>query len=215
MQRFAATALTGGIAALTATSGLAEGPFGQIDLSPYVGLQSASLPVRTFSDVSGNDLGFGAARENAAVTGLRIGSRLRVELLASQAASSSGVSTSCLGPGKCFDTPFDSESLSILGALWLDLPVAPRITPYIGGGLGSLRTSITVAGTTEQDWAPMSQLGMGLRIGITDHLGLDVGVRRTTRTVRGSLLAATGLTSAPADLRSITETAALRVTFEF
>ncbi len=215
MQRFAATALTGGIAALTATSGLAEGPFGQIDLSPYVGLQSASLPARTFSDGSGNELGFGTAHENAAVAGMRIGNRLRFELLASETGSSGGVSTSCLGPGKCFDTPFDSESLSILGALWLDMPVVPHITPYVGGGLGSLRTSITASGTTEQDWAPMSQLGLGLRIGVTDRIGLDLGVRRTSRTVRGSLLAATGLAAASADLRSTAETAAIRITFEF
>ena len=77
----------------------------------------------------------------------------------------------------------DAHVLALTGNAWFQPPFDWRIVPYAGGGVGpALQVREGRSSITRRDLDQISavfawQLGAGLRIGISDRLSADLGVR--------------------------------------
>jgi opacity protein-like surface antigen len=73
--------------------------------------------------------------------------------------------------------------IALVGNAWLQPPLEWRVLPYVGGGVGPAlqiregRSSITRRDLDEISGVFAWQLGAGLRIGISERLSADLGVR--------------------------------------
>jgi opacity protein-like surface antigen len=73
----------------------------------------------------------------------------------------------------------ESAALFMMGNLWKDIRLSDTVQPYIGGGLG---TAIFSSKEKNQIWKDTSvglaaQAGVGVRVGLSDRVALDVGYR--------------------------------------
>jgi opacity protein-like surface antigen len=81
-----------------------------------------------------------------------------------------------------FDPDMNGETAAVfmLGNLWKDFRFSDTIQPYVGAGLGT--ATLIADENDDHRWddiniALAGQVGAGLRVGLTDHLALDVGYR--------------------------------------
>lgn len=82
--------------------------------------------------------------------------------------------TTCGGSGNTFVIPGSRvRQLSVMGNLWLDLPVGGRLTPYVGGGLGVSGFEVDGEGKGKFAW----QLGAGLAVNLSQSLALTADFR--------------------------------------
>jgi opacity protein-like surface antigen len=104
--------------------------------------------------------------------GFNFGDNLRGEL----EVSNIGDTVDCTG--KCLVNEADVDVLSILGNVWLDLPIDGTVTPYIGAGVGYADISLDFGAFGEiSDWDFVYQAGAGVRAEIAQGAYLDFGYR--------------------------------------
>ncbi len=106
--------------------------------------------------------------------------RTRVEVEGMWREDQELVTNSFLPTMSVYQVQADSN-WSVLGNLWVDVPVAKYFAIYGGGGIGGAGGQLTVndgvvAGTAH-DQGLAYQLGGGLIAQLTDHVELDLGYR--------------------------------------
>ena len=84
--------------------------------------------------------------------------------------------------GKCGVTSLDLDTLSVLGNVWVDIPVGAEVTPYVGGGLGLAGLSIDGAADDGASWNFAWQLGAGVRMAVAPTTTIDLGYRYKSTT---------------------------------
>jgi opacity protein-like surface antigen len=117
--------------------------------------------------------------------------------------------TSCGGSGNTFVIAGSRvRQLSVMGNVWIDLPIGSGITPYLGGGLGVTGFEVDGEGTGKLAW----QLGAGAAVRLTKGVALTLDYRH--RSVGSAMVeydAASGFTITKLSTNSMT--AGLRFTF--
>jgi len=156
-------ALSGALAAgMIASPAAAEGWYG----GGFVGLASVDdVELDGTGDLEfDNEFTFGG------FVGKQFGENLRVE----GELSYLGASPDCIG--KCSTVDFDVSVLTILGNVWVDIPVGNSFTPYVGGGVGYGSVEIDTDGLGSEDDSGLAyQVGFGVRLG--ESRAFDVGYR--------------------------------------
>jgi opacity protein-like surface antigen len=112
------------------------------------------------------------------VLGKQVTDNVRAELEISN--WSADADSDCVG--KCGVTSLDVDTLSILGNVWVDIPVGAEVTPYVGGGLGMAGVSMDGADDDGASWNFAWQLGAGVRMAVAPATTLDLGYRYKSTT---------------------------------
>lgn len=81
---------------------------------------------------------------------------------------------SCGGSGNTFIIAGSRvRQLSVMGNVWIDLPIGSGITPYVGGGMGITGFEVDGEGTGKFAW----QLGAGAAVKLTKGVALTLDYR--------------------------------------
>jgi len=142
----------------------------------YAGLFAGAAWTSDFdsnsADAFSTDTGFAFG----AVLGKQIAGNVRAELEISDWSANAECS------GKCGVTSLDIDTLSILGNVWIDIPVGAEVTPYVGGGLGMAGVSMDGADDDGASWNFAWQLGAGVRMAVAPTTTIDLGYRYKSTT---------------------------------
>jgi opacity protein-like surface antigen len=144
----------------------------------YAGLFAGAAWPSDFDANSADSFSVDTGFAFGGVIGKQVADNVRAELEISNWRADAD--TDCVG--KCGVTSLDVDTLSILGNVWVDIPVGAEVTPYVGGGLGMAGVSMDGADDDGASWNFAWQLGAGVRMAVAPATTLDLGYRYKSTT---------------------------------
>lgn len=205
------SAFAAGAAADTASSGAYASVFAG---GAFLGSISGNYTAGTLSPTYPLDRGY--------ILGVTFGANvtpsLRGELEVTYANQTMTGTTVATGPGgsNTYQESGSTATTFLLGNVWYDLKTGSAITPYVGGGAG---VAMVMPNFTSGTWswstgytAPAAQIGAGVKIGLADGVGLDLGYRLKA-SFNGSMVATHGYSVA--NTMTLDQTLQAGLTFGF